>query len=113
MIMLIHNTNNHLLNWDDYKIRHDFYQSKEWRMLRAFKLQLNPLCEFCFKHNKFIDKDIEVDHIIDIKERPDLRFTLSNLQSLCKSCHSYKTTDSGTNGKITNTRLEQIINNNK
>jgi 5-methylcytosine-specific restriction protein A len=33
----------------------------------------------------------EVDHIIPIEERPDLRLDLSNLQSACKPCHSAKT----------------------
>lgn len=33
----------------------------------------------------------EVDHIIPVRQRPDLRLTWSNLQALCKSHHSKKT----------------------
>jgi 5-methylcytosine-specific restriction enzyme A len=33
----------------------------------------------------------EVDHIIPVRERPELRLVLSNLQSACKACHSAKT----------------------
>lgn len=39
----------------------------------------------------------EVDHIVPIKEAPELRLELSNTRSLCKPCHSRKTAteDSG------------------
>ena len=33
----------------------------------------------------------EVDHIIPIVERPDLRLDPSNLRPLCTSCHSART----------------------
>jgi 5-methylcytosine-specific restriction endonuclease McrA len=33
----------------------------------------------------------EVDHIVDIVDAPHLRLEHSNLQSLCKPCHSAKT----------------------
>jgi 5-methylcytosine-specific restriction endonuclease McrA len=34
---------------------------------------------------------LEVDHIKRVKDAPDLAFELSNLQTLCKPCHSAKT----------------------
>lgn len=32
-----------------------------------------------------------VDHVIPLRERPDLRLALANLQSLCWRCHAAKT----------------------
>lgn len=34
---------------------------------------------------------LEVDHILPTRDRPDLRFTLDNLQTLCRRCHTRKT----------------------
>jgi 5-methylcytosine-specific restriction endonuclease McrA len=34
---------------------------------------------------------VEVDHIKPVRERPDLAFDESNLQTLCKTHHSLKT----------------------
>ncbi|WP_432207955.1 HNH endonuclease signature motif containing protein [Ancylobacter polymorphus] len=30
----------------------------------------------------------EVHHLISVRERPDLRLDVANLQCLCRSCHS-------------------------
>jgi len=32
-----------------------------------------------------------VDHLLPIKQAPELRLDLNNLQSLCRSCHRRKT----------------------
>ena len=34
---------------------------------------------------------LEVDHQMPVRDRPDLAFSLDNLQALCRSCHSRKT----------------------
>lgn len=34
---------------------------------------------------------LECDHVAPVRDRPDLAYTLSNLQVLCGSCHSRKT----------------------
>jgi len=34
---------------------------------------------------------LEVDHVLPVRSHPELRFELSNLQSLCRRCHSAKT----------------------
>lgn len=70
-----------------------FYQSKEWRNLRRVKLNINPLCEECFRHNRYAMAEV-VDHIIPIKYG-GARLDITNLQSLCKSCHSSKSAREG------------------
>ena len=36
-------------------------------------------------------RGLEIDHIEPVRDRPDLAFTLSNLQTLCGRCHARKT----------------------
>lgn len=61
------------------------YNTKRWQILRRHKLGLNPICELC-------DKNLatEVHHIVPIAEGGE-EFSLPNLQSLCKPCHSGQT----------------------
>jgi 5-methylcytosine-specific restriction protein A len=49
-----------------------------------------PLCRKCLESGQ-VAAAIDVDHIIPLRRRPDLRLDRSNLQSLCKSHHSQKT----------------------
>jgi 5-methylcytosine-specific restriction endonuclease McrA len=65
-----------------------FYNSKPWRSLRAYKIQINPLCENCEKKG-LTEPGREVDHIIAIKDGGN-RLGLHNLQTLCRSCHASK-----------------------
>jgi hypothetical protein len=65
-----------------------FYQSQQWRRLRLQKLTIDPLCEMCLKGNGAVSGQsltviaTEVDHIIPLIERYDLRLSFDNLQSL-------------------------------
>ena len=43
-------------------------------------------CRFCGS-----DKRLDVDHIHSRGSRPELKYQLSNLQYLCRSCHRDKT----------------------
>jgi 5-methylcytosine-specific restriction endonuclease McrA len=70
--------------------RNLFYQSKEWRALRSIVLVRDVYCQECLKNNIHTIAT-ECDHIIDIKDRPDLFMSLDNICGLCKSCHSRKT----------------------
>lgn len=70
--------------------RQKFYQSKEWRAIRLVVLTNNPYCEECLKKDLKVIA-VDVDHIIDIKDEPTRFMDLTNLQGLCKSCHSTKT----------------------
>ena len=69
--------------------RQEFYQSAPWRTLRDYFLQISPLCEYCLDEVLAVPAT-EVDHKIDIKDKPELRLDSSNLQSLCQSCHNKK-----------------------
>jgi len=64
-----------------------FYNSKNWRALRKYKIQSKPTCEQCERENKLTAAQC-VDHIkpLSLGGTNDL----SNLQSLCNSCHAKK-----------------------
>ena len=53
----------------------------EWAKLRKQMLAEYPTCD-CGA------PAVEVHHVISVRERPDLRLDPSNLQCLCRSCHS-------------------------
>ena len=59
-----------------------------WPEVRAEKLALDPVCQI--RLTCFGMVATEVDHIIPISERPDLRLEPSNLQSACKPCNVAK-----------------------
>jgi len=65
----------------------EFYRSKEWRVLRIYKLSNNPLCEICSTKEIPVPA-AEVHHLKEVRDVPELRLSLSNLQSLCKRCHT-------------------------
>jgi 5-methylcytosine-specific restriction enzyme A len=64
--------------------RKRFYDSADWKRLRLWILQRNPLCVECSRPAR------EVDHIIPIADGGK-RLDPNNLQAMCKSCHSSKT----------------------
>ncbi len=66
--------------------------SRRWRQVRAQKLRQSPLCEQHAKRGEVVVAT-QVDHIRGLLTRPDLAFVMSNLQSLCTSCHAAKSAD--------------------
>jgi len=60
-----------------------------WRRLRLHVLRHEPLCRSC-RSRGLIRAANEVDHIVPIR-LGGARFDESNLQPLCKPCHSAKT----------------------
>jgi len=64
-----------------------FYNSKQWKIVRNKVIANEPLCRIC--------KDSEakeVDHIVEIKDGGS-KLDIDNLQPLCKLCHSKKTAE--------------------
>lgn len=59
---------------------------RDWYRVRRLKLSRDPVCEFCQERLA-----TEVDHILTIRERPDLRLVMTNLRSACRPCHSRRT----------------------
>jgi len=70
--------------------RQQFYQTKEWRALRYLVLTFQPYCQECLLKG-ITTLGNEVDHIIDVKDAPERFMDITNLQVLCKPCHSLKT----------------------
>ena len=62
----------------------------KWYKFQDYFLNKNPLCKFCLEKN-VITEATEVDHIITLRSRPDLKFEESNCRALCKPCHSRRT----------------------
>lgn len=83
----------------DYEERNRFYQRKEWKNVRALRLQLNPLCCKCRAMGRLVEASV-VDHIKPIEDGGG-SLDLDNTQSLCKSCHNSKTrTDTNRRGAV-------------
>jgi 5-methylcytosine-specific restriction protein A len=75
-----------------------FYSLARWRRLRVWWLARNPLCCDPFgihDHQHNAAPASEVDHIVPRRTAPELALELTNLQSMCKSCHSRKTRQEG------------------
>src|SRR6185312_4677705 len=72
---------------------HAFYCSSAWLYVRKQALVRDlyqcqePQCGASVAGKR----EANVDHILSRQERPDLELELSNLRTLCQSCHSRKT----------------------
>ena len=69
---------------------HKLYNNKKWATLRVHILHTYPLCLRC-KYYGYLKEAVDVDHIQAHKGNVDLFYSISNLQTLCRSCHSWKT----------------------
>lgn len=69
---------------------------KDWFRARAKHLKASPWCVMCLKSNVYT-RAKHVDHIVTIRQRPDLRLDPRNFQSLCDRHHDLITAsiDSG------------------
>jgi 5-methylcytosine-specific restriction enzyme A len=62
-------------------------RTRRWKALRLEALRRDEFrCVKCDGRNS-----LEVDHIKSVRSAPDRAFDLSNLQVLCKACHTAKT----------------------
>ncbi len=72
----------------DYK-RHSAKVTRgpRWKSLRMQALDRdNWACVQCGERRR-----LECDHVLPVRDRPDLSYVLSNLQILCGRCHARKT----------------------
>lgn len=67
----------------------EFYRSTAWRKLRHIYKMRHPLCRHCMD-NGIINPSQEIDHVVPISAGGE-KLDWSNLQALCKRCHSIKT----------------------
>ncbi len=67
-----------------------FYSSQAWKRLREYKIRKSPLCQEC-EQNGFTRCGYDVDHVIEIKDDFSRRLDVTNLRTLCRACHTYKT----------------------
>ena len=65
-----------------------FYQSAQWRAVRAAFLRQHPLCCACEQRGRVVPA-VVADHVVPIKQG-GARFDPRNLQSLCVSDHNAK-----------------------
>jgi 5-methylcytosine-specific restriction protein A len=65
------------------------YNTQHWKRLRLLQLGKQPLCVMCESMGR-LTAATQVDHIVPIKDGGD-PWAMENLQSLCASCHSHKT----------------------
>ena len=72
------------LDWSDN------YNKAAWIKMRRWALNRNPLCMRCSYYN-ITREAIDVDHIVPHKGDSKLFNDYDNIQTLCHSCHSWKT----------------------
>ncbi|MHB1154526.1 MAG: HNH endonuclease [Eubacteriales bacterium] len=65
---------------------------RSWKRIRDRYIKAHPLCEECQKDNRIVAAE-EVHHILPLSKGGSNETT--NLMSLCKSCHSRITVETG------------------
>lgn len=67
-----------------------FYTSSEWRRLRQSILERDHFeCQWCKAEGRVMtDAVLEVDHIKELAQYPELAMEPDNLRTLCKDCHN-------------------------
>lgn len=70
--------------------RAKFYGSSTWRQLRQSILERDHFeCQWCKAEGRVTtDAILEVDHIQELKDHPELALDPENLRTLCKDCHN-------------------------
>jgi 5-methylcytosine-specific restriction enzyme A len=63
----------------------------DWQKLEARKLEADPWCER-HKRRNVLRRAQLVDHVVALADG-GARLAWDNLESLCRSCHGYKTAD--------------------
>lgn len=77
-----------------------FYQSSEWKILRAVKLsEAGYLCEDCKEKGGITAAD-QVHHMESIEDNWDRRMDITNLRCLCNKCHNERHNRWGVHKKV-------------
>lgn len=66
------------------------YKSYQWQKFSSNYLKKNRLCKICLEEGRTVIA-LNVDHVQPLIHFHGNPYDLSNLQPLCKSCHSKKT----------------------
>lgn len=81
-------------NFRDRKEKQKFYNTYAWRKLRKLALARDNFeCVWCRAEGKVSNRfnaDLEVDHIEEVEDRPDLALDLDNLRTLCMHHHNVR-----------------------
>ena len=72
--------------------RETAYSSARWRRVRKNQLAREPLCQRCLSFSLITPATV-ADHVLPHRGDPQLFWQHDNLQSLCNSCHSFKTNE--------------------
>ena len=83
------------------------YNTAQWKRMRKNQLNQQPLCECC-RFYGYLKPAIDVDHIYPHRGDRALFFDSSNLSSMCKKCHAYKTAEE-TKGIIYDYRNNSVL----
>ncbi|WP_088838944.1 HNH endonuclease [Listeria sp. ILCC792] len=72
--------------------RLSFYKSKAWRQTREVILKRdNYECQECKRKGKVTTGErLDVDHLLELEDYPDLALEPSNLETKCVMCHNKK-----------------------
>lgn len=79
--------------------RDPFYNSKEWKALRAKRLARDGYC--CTNCGAYVKAKgmNRVDHIVQRKVAPHLSLELSNVRTLCVPCDNARHSEKGARGE--------------
>ena len=66
------------------------YKTKAWENTRLYHLHEHPFCVDCLALGIENATDLHVDHIIPLKDYEGDPLDPTNLQTLCRSCHTKK-----------------------
>lgn len=81
-----------MAEYKTYEQKMRFYKSTEWQALRQHALERdNHECQECKRQGKVkTNARLDVDHIKEIEQHPELALELDNLQVLCVWHHNEK-----------------------
>ncbi|WP_429971162.1 HNH endonuclease [Fructilactobacillus sp. Tb1] len=72
--------------------RYSFYHSRTWSALRQATLEQDYyLCQYCKAIGITTPNSRTVDHVVPIEYDNELKDNLTNLATICRSCHKLKT----------------------